>query len=88
MVELDREVAAVRQTILGDDSEWPAEKILAFDLSSVNAIKTIENPAAATRERAFQTILKNRTFHGGIITAGSGFLKNGENGKGIASRSR
>jgi DNA adenine methylase len=38
------------------------------------------------KERAFQTILKNRTFHGGILAEGSGFLKHGENGKGISSR--
>ena len=38
------------------------------------------------KEKAFQTILKNRTFHGGILAEGSGFLKYGENGKGIQSR--
>jgi len=30
--------------------------------------------------------LKNRIFHGGILAKGSGMIKNGENGKGIASR--
>jgi DNA adenine methylase len=35
---------------------------------------------------AFQTILKNRTLHGGILAEGSGFIKYGENGKGIRSR--
>jgi DNA adenine methylase len=30
--------------------------------------------------------LKNRTLHGGILANGSGFLKYGENGKGIRSR--
>jgi DNA adenine methylase len=38
------------------------------------------------REFAFQTILKNRTAHGGILAEGAGVLKNGENGKGILSR--
>ncbi len=33
-----------------------------------------------------QTILKNRTYHGGILAPGSAPLKSGENGKGIASR--
>ena len=42
--------------------------------------------ASDNKEKAFQTILKNRTFHGGILAKGSGCLKNGENGKGIASR--
>lgn len=38
------------------------------------------------KDRAFQTILQNRTTHGGILAKGAGFLKHGENGKGIASR--
>ena len=37
-------------------------------------------------EVAFCTILKNRIFHGGILTKGAGMIKNGENGKGITSR--
>jgi len=37
-------------------------------------------------DRAFQTVLKNRTAHGGILAEGAGVLKNGENGKGILSR--
>jgi len=86
MIELDPEISAVWHTILSGDAEWLAQKILAFDLSLANARKAIEESATTTREKAFQTILKNRTFHGGILAAGSGFLKNGENGKGIASR--
>jgi DNA adenine methylase len=38
------------------------------------------------REKAFQTILRNRVNHGGILAPGSGKLKHGENGKGLASR--
>jgi hypothetical protein len=40
----------------------------------------------SSRDRAFRTILKNRTFHGGILAEGSGLIKDGENGKGILSR--
>ncbi len=40
----------------------------------------------AMDELAFQTILKNRTAHGGILAEGAGVLKHGENGKGILSR--
>ena len=36
--------------------------------------------------KAFRTILKNRTHHGGILAPGSGLIKFGENGKGIRSR--
>ena len=35
---------------------------------------------------AFQTLLKNRTAHGGILADGAGRIKNGENGKGLHSR--
>jgi DNA adenine methylase len=38
------------------------------------------------RDIAFCTILKNRTYHVGILAKGAGFLKAGENGKGITSR--
>ena len=38
------------------------------------------------RERAFQTIVRNRTLHGGILAAGSGLTKTGEGGRGLASR--
>ena len=38
------------------------------------------------RTKAFQTILKNRIYRGGILANGSGMLKSGENGKGIRSR--
>jgi hypothetical protein len=33
--------------------------------------KTLSRPTATTREKAFQTILKNRTYHGGILAPGS-----------------
>ncbi|MBF0423505.1 MAG: hypothetical protein HQL73_10985 [Magnetococcales bacterium] len=36
--------------------------------------------------KAFQTILKNRTYHGGILAPGSGLIKKGESGKGLKSR--
>lgn len=86
MVELDPDVAAVWHTILSDDGEWLAQQIIDFDLSIPNAEKALEKQPSSTREHAFQTILRNRVNHGGILAAGSGFLKNGENGKGIASR--
>ncbi|MFZ0052999.1 MAG: DNA adenine methylase, partial [Desulfobaccales bacterium] len=86
MIELDPEVAAVWHTILSNDAEWLAQRILDFDLTLTNTHKTLENSVSDTKERAFQTILKNRTFHGGILAPGSTFLKHGENGKGIASR--
>ncbi len=86
MVELDEEVAAVWEVILNGKNEWLANKILGFDLSRENVFNELTNPNKEIKDLAFCTILKNRVFHGGIIAKGSGMLKQGENGKGIASR--
>lgn len=86
MVELDPDVASVWHTILSKDAEWLAKQILEFDLTLQNAMKILESKPRDTRERAFQTIIKNRVYHGGILAPGSGLLKSGENGRGIASR--
>ncbi len=86
MVELDDEIAAVWESIVNADAEWLANRILTFELSKESVINEISRIPCTQREKAFQTILKNRTFHGGILAEGSGFLKYGENGKGIHSR--
>ena len=86
MVEMDEEIAAVWQSVANGHSEWIAKKILSFDLTKEAVIKEISKKTVDEKGKAFQTILKNRTFHGGILAEGSGFLKYGENGKGIRSR--
>jgi DNA adenine methylase len=86
MVEIDEDVAAVWEVILNDKNEWLADKILKFKLTHDNVNKELCNPQKGINDIAFCTILRNRIFHGGIIAKGSGMLKNGENGKGIASR--
>jgi len=86
LVELDEEVAAVWTTILSDDCEWLAERILSFDMTIENLRRELAHKVTSVKKIAFQTILKNRTFHGGIMAQGSGLVKYGENGKGIKSR--
>jgi DNA adenine methylase len=86
MVELDPEVAAVWNLIINGDHKWLANEIFSFDLTYDNANEVLLKDNKSLKEQAFSTILKNRIFHGGIITKGSGILKNGENGKGIRSR--
>jgi DNA adenine methylase len=86
MAELDPEIAAVWETILGDENNWLADRILNFELTIDNINYEIQRENKSVREIAFCTILKNRTYHGGIIAKGSGLLKHGENGKGILSR--
>jgi DNA adenine methylase len=86
LVELDQQVAAVWQTILGGEAAWLAEQIVSFDLTHENAALVFSKPPSSMREMAFQTILKNRIAHGGILAPGAGIIKEGENGKGIKSR--
>lgn len=86
MVEIDEDVAAVWEVILNGKNQWLANKILTYDLTIENVKEELERPDKQLHDIAFCTILKNRIFHGGILAKGSGMIKNGENGKGIASR--
>ncbi len=86
MVEMDKSVAAVWKTILGPNWEWLSQQILHFQLTPESARQLMEEKASSIREAAFQTLVQNRTAHGGILADGAGVLKNGENGKGILSR--
>jgi len=86
MVELDDEIAAVWKTILGNNYKWLSERIISFNLTFETAKEILNQEPKSLRDKAFQTILKNRIFHGGILAKGSGMLKKGENGKGIHSR--
>ncbi|MCR4405418.1 MAG: DNA adenine methylase [Anaerolineae bacterium] len=86
MVELDDEVAAVWETIVNGDAEWLANRILTFSMTREAVEEELQKPPTTKKEKAFQTILKNRTLHGGILAEGSRFIRHGENGKGIGSR--
>ena len=87
LVELDKHVAAVWETIITNgEGEWLADRIEGFPLSIENVNEILTQTDLPIRERAFQTILQNRTAHGGILAPGAGLVKYGENGKGIASR--
>jgi len=86
MVEMDEEIAAVWEVILKGKNKWLADKIFSFDLTPANIKAELDKPNKQVHDIAFCTILKNRVSHGGIIAKGSGMIKSGENGKGIASR--
>jgi DNA adenine methylase len=86
MVELDEDVAAVWQSVTDGEVQWLADRIISFELSRDSVILELSTQAVEVKQRAFQTILKNRTFHGGVLAKGSGLIKSGENGKGIRSR--
>lgn len=88
MIELDHQVAAVWQTIIHDEGggEWLAQQILDFEMSRGHVAEIVDSDPHDTRELAFQTVVRNRVYHGGILAPGSGTIKRGENGKGIGSR--
>ncbi len=86
MVEMDEEIAAVWEIILNGKNKWLADKIFSYDLTIENVKSELNKSNKELHDIAFCTILKNRVFHGGILAKGSGMIKNGENGKGIASR--
>jgi len=86
LVELDDEVAAVWQTILSDDAKWLAQQVIEFELTRHRVEALLARDPLNLREKALITLIKNRVNRGGILAQGAGMLKNGESGKGIASR--
>lgn len=86
MIELDEDVAAVWETILGGEAEWLSNEIERFNLTQENVNSILSESPQSVRERALATIVKNRVTRGGILAPGVGFVKHGENGKGLASR--
>lgn len=86
MVELDDDVSSVWQAVADGDGAWLADRILHFNLNEQSLMQELTAPTQSNRERAFKTLLKNRTYHGGILAEGSGLLRHGENGRGIRSR--
>lgn len=86
LIELDSDVAAVWQTILGDGGEWRSNRIYHFKLTAENARQVLRSRPRDARERAFATVLRNRLQRGGILAPGAGLMKYGENGKGLRSR--
>jgi len=87
MVELDADMAAAWNTIFSsEDYEWLISKIFNFDVTIENINNAILDSDKGIKERGFATIVRNRTNHGGILAKGSGLIKSGEGGKGLASR--
>ncbi len=88
LIERDEQVSAVWRTIIADrgGAEWLARQIEGFEMTPDLLTEALARPTRSIRQQAFQTILKNRTSHGGIMAPGAGVLKHGENGKGLLSR--
>jgi DNA adenine methylase len=86
MVEFDDQVAAVWETIFNGGDQRLADRIVNFEMTIENVKSVLSKTDVSLEELAFQTILRNRVNHGGILAPGSGLLKHGENGKGLKSR--
>jgi len=86
LVEIDKDVAAVWRVILSSDATWLANKILAFHPSKETVDTLLQQPPSSLREHAFTTLVQNRVNRGGILAPGAGRIKNGDGGKGMASR--
>ncbi len=86
MVERDPNVAAVWRVILHGDAEALIERILTFRMTRERVVTELSREPNSTEERAFHTILRNRVQRGGIMAPGASLVKNGEKGRGIASR--
>jgi DNA adenine methylase len=84
--EMDEAVAAVWRVVLNGQAEWLAKQILNFDLTLENVTTVLKQNSSELREKAFQTILRNRVQRGGILADGAGLIKTGENGRGLNSR--
>src|ERR1700736_4683614 len=89
LIERDEDVAAVWHTIFNSRyGKWLADRILEFEFTPERVRAEVDNPRfrLSLRERAFKTILRNRVQRGGILAPGAGVMKEGENGRGMASR--
>jgi DNA adenine methylase len=89
LIERDEDVAAVWHTIFNTRyGEWLADRISEFEFTPERLRAELETPRyrLSLRERAFKTILRNRVQRGGILAPGAGVMKEGENGRGVASR--
>jgi DNA adenine methylase len=84
--EMDDAVASVWRVVLNGQAEWLANQILNFDLTLENVTAILKQDSSELREKAFQTILRNRVQRGGIMADGAGLIKTGENNRGLNSR--
>jgi len=85
--EIDPEVSSLWKLILGDP-DWLIAEIALFKPSKKNLIARLERKYRLNdfRERGFQTLLRNRTTRGGVLSSTGGFLKRGERNNGVFSR--
>lgn len=86
LIEIDSDMVQTWKAILGGHATEIGRMIVDFKFDESAVRDEVNKQGGSDLEVAFRTILKNRTFHGGILAKGSSLMKFGENGKGMASR--
>jgi len=87
--ELDDDVAAVWDVVFHgkkNDVDNLLKNILNFDVTLENVQSILSKHPKSIKDKAFRTIIKNRTQRGGIMAVGAGLIKVGEAGRGLKSR--
>lgn len=86
LAELDPDVSSVWKTIVDGKSEQLASMIMDFEITRENVIEVLSKNHRRVIDKAFATIVRNRTQRGGILAPGASLMNNGENGRGVKSR--
>lgn len=84
--ELDPDVSAVWRCVFSPQQSQLRRRISSFSMSRENVVRELGRSPKSGVDHAFQVLLKNRTFRGGILAPGASLMKVGENGRGVASR--
>lgn len=86
IIEIDPDVAAVWHAILGPTANALARAIQEFTVNDQTVAAVVQSRCTSLTQRAFRTILLNRTKRNGILNPTAGMLKSGESGHGLTSR--
>ncbi len=85
MAELDRDVAAFWHTALQNTEEL-IKQVEHFRPTRFGVTMLASRHPRTLLEHGFRTLVMNRTRRGGILAPGAALARDGENGKGVASR--
>lgn len=86
LVELDPDISSVWRVCLNGQVEQLCSLIGSFRCEPDEVRRVIATEPEAELDQAFQTVVRNRVSRGGILAPGAGLVKDGEAGRGIASR--
>jgi DNA adenine methylase len=73
-------------SIVNGNAKQLVERIRSFEMDESIVRQILSAEPRTLLDRAFATILRNRVQRGGIMAPGASLMKQGENGRGIASR--